>query len=182
MAKPSTPKAITSQGAGAKGAGTPATKVLTQAGVSYTLHQFDNAVPLGDHGYGKAAAAALGVDEARVFKTLLVTVHGASGSTTPHAVGVVPVSGQLSLKAMAAALGAKKVEMLDAPTAERLTGYVVGGISPVGQKRRLTTVVDMSALEHSTVFVSGGKRGLDIEISPADLVTVLSAVTAPIGD
>ena len=177
MAKPTTPKANAS-----KGAGTPATNVLAQAGIAYTLHQFDNEVPPGDHGYGKAAAAALGGEEGRVFKTLLVTVHGAASPTTAHAVGVVPVSGQLSLKALAVALGAKKVEMLDPPTAERLTGYVVGGISPIGQKRRLTTVIDATALDHSTVFVSGGKRGLDIEISPTDLVKVLAAVTAHIGD
>lgn len=157
---------------------TPAAVELTRAGRTFTLHQFDNGIPPGELGYGRAAAAALGVEEGRVFKTLLVAL---SGGRTPHAVAVVPVSGQLSLKAMAAALGAKRVEMLEPAVAERLTGYVVGGISPFGQRRRLPTVVDSSALLYPTVFVSGGRRGLDLEISPADLVAHLDAVTAPIG-
>lgn len=176
MAKPSTPKSQ-----GNAGGGTPATVALTKAGVPFTVHQFDNAVAPGDHGYGKAAATALGVDEARVFKTLLVTVHGGGGQVS-HAVGVVPVSGQLSLKSMAAALGAKRVEMLEPSAAERLTGYVVGGISPFGQKKRLPTVVDETANTHTTVFVSGGKRGLDLEVAPAHLISTLSAVVAPIAD
>lgn len=178
MSKPSTPTTPTSTQP--YRASTPATALLTAAGIRFTVHQFDNGVPAGEHGYGKAAAASLGVHESRVFKTLLVAVHGASSATTGHAVGVVPVSGQLSLKAMAAALGVKRVEMLDPVSAERLTGYVVGGISPFGQKRRLDTVVDTSALAHGTVFVSGGRRGLDLEISPVDLVSVLDAVTADI--
>lgn len=179
MAKPPTPKSGDSRRNSA--ASTPATADLTRAGIPFHLHQFENDLPPGSHGYGKAAAAALGVAEARVFKTLLVTVHG-SGSTggNPHAVAIVPVSGQLSLKALAAALGAKRVEMLDPPTAERITGYVVGGISPFGQRRALPTVIDSSAFDHPTVFVSGGRRGLDIEIAPASLVDVVGAHIASI--
>lgn len=174
MSRPTTPK-TTSKKASASG-GTPATVVLDRAGVEFGVHTFDNDIAPGELGYGKAAAAALGVSEQRVFKTLLVETAG----PVRHAVAVVPVSGQLSLKAMAVAVGAKKVEMLEARAAERLTGYVVGGISPFGQKKLLPTVVDTSALEHDTVFVSGGKRGLDIEISPRALLDVLGAVSAPI--
>jgi len=158
--------------------GTPEIIALEAAGVGFRVHSFDNDVAPGDHGYGKAAAAALGVDESRVFKTLLVTL---TGGNDRHAVGVVPVSGQLSLKSIANAVRAKKADMLDPKDAERLTGYVVGGISPFGQRKRLPTVVDSSCLEHPTIFVSGGKRGLDIEIAPADLIAVLSATTADIG-
>ena len=158
--------------------GTPAIVALDAARVVYSVHEFDNEIAPGELGYGKAAAAALGVDEARVFKTLLVTLHG---SSTPHAVGIVPVSTQLSLKGIAHALDAKKAEMLDRRDAERLTGYVVGGISPFGQRKALPTVIDASCLGHSTIFVSGGKRGLDIEITPNDLITVLEAVTGAIG-
>ena len=157
---------------GRNSGGTPAVVALEQARVAFTVHTFDN-VPT-EAGYGKAAASALGVDEARVFKTLLVEVTGG----VKHAVGIVPVSGNLSLKAIATALGAKRAEMLDAAIAERLTGYVVGGISPFGQKKKLPTVIDASALDHATIFVSGGKRGLDIEIAAHDLIAVLDASTA----
>lgn len=158
--------------------GTPAIVALERAGVPFTVHTFSNEIAPGDHGYGKAAAAAIGVEEARVFKTLLVTL---TGGPSPHAVGIVPVSGQLSLKAIANCLHAKKAEMLDPKAAERLTGYVVGGISPFGQRKASPTVVDSSCLDHPTIFVSGGKRGLDIEITPNDLITVLEAVTGAIG-
>jgi Cys-tRNA(Pro)/Cys-tRNA(Cys) deacylase len=163
------------------GGSTPAIRVLSQSGVVFRVHTFDNALSAGDHGFGKAAAAALGVHEDRVFKTLLVAVHGAS-STTRHAVGIVPVSGTLSLKAMAAAVDAKRVEMLDTPTAERLTGYVVGGISPLGHKTRLRTVIDVSAFDHETIFVSGGKRGVDVELTPQDLMQIVQATSAAIAD
>ena len=127
---------------GRNSGGTPAVVALEQAGVAFTVHTFDN-VPT-EAGYGKAAASALGVDEARVFKTLLVEVTGG----VKHAVGIVPVSGNLSLKAIATALGAKRAEMLDAAIAERLTGYVVGGISPFGQKKKLPTVIDKIGRAH----------------------------------
>lgn len=153
--------------------GTPAIVALTAVGVKFDVHEFDN-VP-SDRGYGLAAAGALGVEPERVFKTLLATVDD-----TNHAVAIVPVSGQLSLKELAAALGAKRTEMCGVETAERLTGYVVGGISPFGQKRALPTVIDETCILFDTIFVSGGRRGLDIEIAPDDLIAVLSAVTAPI--
>ena len=125
--------------------------------------------------YGQEAADVLGLDPARVFKTLMIDLDG------ELAVAVVPVSGSLDLKRAAAALGAKKAQMADAAAAQRATGYVLGGISPFGQKRAHRTVVDESALEHPTVFVSGGRRGLDLEVSPADLVAQTNAVTAAIG-
>lgn len=155
-----------------KGAKTPALVELAALGVRHQLHEFHH--DGGDRDYGRAAAAALGVDAHRVFKTLLVM---ADGSPT---VGIVPVTGQLSLKAIASALAAKKAEMCDPAVAQRLTGYVVGGISPFGQKRRLPTVLDESAMELPTIYVSGGRRGLDIELAPAALVEALDAKTAPI--
>ncbi len=162
------------------GGSTPALRTLVAANVTHRVHAMETTLAHGDHGFGKAAAAALGVDEARVFKTLLVSVHG--GPTGRHAVALVPVSGSLSLKAMASALGAKKVEMLDVPTAEKITGYVVGGISPLGQKTRLSTVIDTSAERYDTIFVSGGKRSLDVEVSPNDLIRLLDALTARIAE
>lgn len=153
---------------------TPALVELSKAGVSVTVHQFDPDAGDATLGYGRAAALALGVDEAIVFKTLLASVDGAP------TVAVVPVAGNLSLKDLAAAVGGKKAVMLDVATAQRLTGYVVGGISPFGQRKRLPTVLDDSALGYATVLVSGGRRGLDIEIPPAALVNLLSAVVAPI--
>ncbi|MFD0562545.1 Cys-tRNA(Pro) deacylase [Kitasatospora saccharophila] len=124
--------------------------------------------------YGAEAAEAMGVPPDRVFKTLLAEADGAL------AVAVVPVSGQLDLKALAAALGTKRAVMADPAAAERSTGYVVGGISPLGQRRRLRTVVDSGALAHPTVFVSAGKRGAEVELAPADLVRLTAALTAPI--
>ncbi|WP_295692510.1 Cys-tRNA(Pro) deacylase [Lapillicoccus sp.] len=154
------------------GSGTPAALALGRAGVAFTMHPYDHdpAAP----SYGLEAAQALGVPPDRVFKTLLVDTGAGL------AVGIVPVDRQLDLKAVAAALGAKKVSMADPAAAERSTGYVVGGISPIGQKRPLPTIVDTSALEHETVFVSGGRRGLDLELAPADLVRITSARTATI--
>jgi Cys-tRNA(Pro)/Cys-tRNA(Cys) deacylase len=152
--------------------GTPATVALTAAGVAFTQHpyQHDSAAP----SYGLEAAEVLGLPPDQVFKTLLVDTGAGL------AVGVVPVAGQLDLKAMAAALGAKKVTMADPAAAERSTGYVVGGISPVGQKRALPTVVDESAALFDVVYVSGGRRGLDLGLSPADLVRVTGATVADI--
>lgn len=143
---------------------------LARAGVAFTVHTYEHDPATAS--YGEEAASALGVEPGRVFKTLLADVDGRL------VVGVVPVSAQLDLKALAAAAGGKKAAMADPATAERATGYVIGGISPLGQKRRHPTVVDESAAEHGTVFVSGGKRGLEIELAPADLVVQTGATLA----
>jgi Cys-tRNA(Pro)/Cys-tRNA(Cys) deacylase len=155
------------------GPSTPATVALDRAGVTYTKHPYDHDPSAPS--YGLEAATALGVEAARVFKTLLVDTGKGLG------VGIVPVAGQLDLKAVAAALGAKSVTMADPAAAERSTGYVVGGISPVGQKRRLPTVLDETAYGFDVVYVSGGRRGFDIGLSPADLASVTGAVRARIG-
>lgn len=152
--------------------GTPATVALTRAGVPFTVHTYEH--DPASTSYGLEAADALGLDPERVFKTLFASVDG------QLVVAVVPVSGQLDLKSVAAATGGKKAAMADPAAAERVSGYVVGGISPIGQKRRHRTVLDESALAHRTVFVSGGRRGMDLEIAPADLVAVTGASTAPI--
>jgi Cys-tRNA(Pro)/Cys-tRNA(Cys) deacylase len=154
------------------GKGTPATVALTRAGVRYVVHEYEHTAGTG--AYGAEAAKALGVPAARVLKTLLAS---ADGRLT---VAVVPVDGSLDLKALAAAVGAKKAVLADPAEAERTTGYVRGGISPVGQRRRLPTVLDDSALDHETVYVSGGRRGLDLELAPPDLVHVTDARVAPI--
>ena len=124
--------------------------------------------------YGTEAADALGLAPQRVFKTLLAEVDGTL------TVGIVPVTGQLDLKALAAAVGGKRAKMAEVAAAERATGYVAGGISPLGQKKRLRTVLDVSATTHETMFCSGGRRGLEIELAPADLVALTGAVVAPI--
>ncbi|HET6624844.1 MAG TPA: Cys-tRNA(Pro) deacylase [Nocardioidaceae bacterium] len=152
--------------------GTPATVALTRAGIAFTVHTYDHDPTTV--GFGLEAAAALGLEPDRVLKTLFVSVDGRL------AVGIVPVSGQLDLKAVAAAVGAKKARMADPAEAERASGYVVGGISPVGQKRTHPTVLDESALAFETVYVSGGRRGMDLGIAPADLVHVTNATTARI--
>jgi Cys-tRNA(Pro)/Cys-tRNA(Cys) deacylase len=159
----------------AKG-GTPATVQLRARQVAFTLHEFTH--PAGARAYGPAAAAALQVAPARVFKTLLATADGLAAPGI--AVAIVPVSAQLSLKELAGALGAKRAAMCDPAVAERVTGYVVGGISPFGQRRSLPTAIDVSCHNHETIFVSGGRRGLEIEVAPDDLITVLGAVVAPI--
>jgi Cys-tRNA(Pro)/Cys-tRNA(Cys) deacylase len=153
--------------------GTPATVVLTAAGVAHTLHPYPHAD--GTSGYGDEAAAALGVAPERIFKTLLADLGG------ELVVAVVPVARQLDLKALAAALGAKRAAMADPAAATRSTGYVLGGISPLGQRTRLRTVVDASAADFATVYVSAGRRGLQVELAPADLVQVTGASTAVIG-
>ncbi|WP_285243551.1 Cys-tRNA(Pro) deacylase [Pseudarthrobacter sp. fls2-241-R2A-127] len=152
--------------------GTPATAALTAAGVPFVLHPYNHDPAAGS--YGAEAAAALGIDPFRVFKTLMVDVEGRL------AVGIVPVSGTLDLKAMAAALGAKKASMADPAAAQRRTGYVLGGISPLGQRLSSPTVLDSSALALETLLVSGGRRGLDIELAPTDLIRLTDAVAAPV--
>jgi Cys-tRNA(Pro)/Cys-tRNA(Cys) deacylase len=156
---------------GARG-GTAAIHLLVDRGIDHTVHAYehDPAAP----SYGLEAAQALGVEPDRVFKTLLADVDGAL------VVAVVPVSSQLDLKALATTVGGKKAVMADAKRAELATGYVVGGISPVGQRRRLPTVLDRSVDRWPTVLVSAGKRGLEVELSPADLAAATAATVAPL--
>lgn len=158
--------------AGKRAGGTPATVALTRAGIDFTLHPYEHD-PRAES-YGLEAAEALGVEPERVFKTLMASLDG------KLVVGIVPVTGQLDLKALARALGGTKAQMADVAAAERATGYVAGGISPVGQKRSHPTVLDESAAAYETVYVSGGRRGLDLELAPADLVEITDATTAPI--
>jgi Cys-tRNA(Pro)/Cys-tRNA(Cys) deacylase len=152
--------------------GTPATVAAARAGVTFALHSYPHDPAAAS--YGEEAARALGAAPERVLKTLVAEVDGAL------TVAVVPVSASLGLKELAAAVGGKRAAMADPAAAERTTGYVRGGISPLGQRKRLPTVVDASAAGHGTVFVSGGRRGLEIELAPADLVRLTGAVTAPI--
>lgn len=152
--------------------GTPATALLARRKVSFTLHEYH--VEPGSGSYGAGAAAALGVEPGRVFKTLVAEVDGRL------TVGVVPVTGSLSLKALAAAAGGKRATMAEPAQAERATGYVTGGISPFGQRSRLPIVVDSSAEGWPTMYVSAGRRGLEVEVAPADLIALTGAVTAPI--
>lgn len=153
--------------------GTPATVALEKAGLPFTVHAYEHD-PASELSYGAEAAAALGTSPDRVFKTLVAEVDGAL------TVAVVPVAGSLDLKALAAAAGGKRATMAAPADAERTTGYVLGGISPLGQRKRLPTVLDASALAFPTVFVSAGKRGLEVEVSPSDLAKLTSAVTAEI--
>lgn len=157
----------------ARAGGTPATVALTAAGIAFEVRSYEHDPRAAS--YGTEAAEALGVDPARVFKTLLAALD------SKLVVGIVPVTGQLDLKALARALGGSKAVMAEVTAAERATGYVAGGISPVGQKRSHPTVLDASALDHRTILVSGGRRGFDLELAPADLVAVTGAVTATIG-
>jgi Cys-tRNA(Pro)/Cys-tRNA(Cys) deacylase len=154
------------------GRSTPATALLDREGIPYAVHTY--AHDPQRESYGSEASEALNVPADRVLKTLVASVDGAL------AVGVLPVSAQLDLKALAAAVGGKKATMADPAAAERATGYVVGGISPLGQRRQLPVVVDATALEFQTVYCSGGRRGLEISLSPADLIRLANATVAPI--
>ncbi|MFI6531368.1 Cys-tRNA(Pro) deacylase [Nonomuraea sp. NPDC050547] len=154
------------------GQGTPATVALATAGADFTLHPYEH--DANAQAYGEEAADALGLPYEQIFKTLVAEVE--SGL----AVAVVPVAGKLDLKAFAAALKSKRAAMADAAKVERVTGYVVGGISPLGQRRRLPTVVDESALGFATIYFSAGRRGLQIETAPGNLVGLTRATTAPI--
>jgi len=157
-------------------AGTPAILTLTKAGVAHTVRAYSHDATAHERGlsYGLEAAAALGVDPERVFKTLVAEVDGAL------TVAVVPVTAQLDLKALAGAVGGKRAALAQVAAAERATGYVAGGISPLGQRKRLVTVIDESALPLPTILVSAGRRGLDVELAPADLVRLTQARTAAI--
>ncbi|CAA9255169.1 MAG: Cys-tRNA(Pro) deacylase YbaK [uncultured Acidimicrobiales bacterium] len=157
---------------------TPAVALARKEGIEHAVHRYVTDREGGggeDEGYGLEAAAALGVGVDRVLKTLVAATGGGQ-----LVVGVVPVSRMLDLRALAASVGSKRAAMADAAAAERATGYVLGGISPLGQRRRLPTVVDQGAMEHPTVFVSAGRRGLEIELDPRDLVRLAQATVAAI--
>jgi Cys-tRNA(Pro)/Cys-tRNA(Cys) deacylase len=151
---------------------TPATRVLDAARTAWTGHVYSH--DPASTSFGLEAAAALGVPASRVFKTLLADVDGAV------VVAVVPVGGRLDLGALARAVGGKRAVMADPAVAERRTGYVVGGISPLGQRNAHRTVLDASALDSVTVFVSGGRRGFEIELAPTDLLRLTNGTTAPL--
>jgi Cys-tRNA(Pro)/Cys-tRNA(Cys) deacylase len=153
-------------------AGTPATAVLTSQRVDYVLHPYDVS-PDAPH-YGVLVAQALGIAPERVFKTLIAEVDGAL------VVAVVPVTGELDLKALAHAVGGKRGALADRAAAERSSGYVRGGISPLGQRRTLPTVIDDSATTLDRMYVSAGRRGLQVALTPSDLIRLTDAVTAPI--
>lgn len=155
-----------------RGAGTPAVRVLVEAGVTFTEHPYRH--DPGHPSYGLEAAEALGVNADAVFKTLLADAHA------QLVVVVLPVTCSLNLKALAAVVGAKRASLAAPAEAERATGYVVGGISPLGQRTALPTVVDISAQTLSHMYVSGGRRGLDIGVAPADLIRLTQAQTAPV--
>ena len=152
--------------------GTPATVALVAAGISFVPHAYPH--DPANSSFGLEAATMLGLDPERVFKTLLADVDGAL------VVAIVPVTGRLDLKALAASIGGRKAVMADPSLAERRTGYIVGGISPVGQKTRHRTVLDETAELFDTIYVSGGRRGFDIELAPADLLAVTDGATAAI--
>ena len=155
------------------GTGTPALLLLTETGTPHTVHAYEHD-PRTDLGYGLEAATVLGLDPGQVFKTLMAEVDGAL------VVAVVPVTGMLDLKALAHAVGGKRAAMADRADAERATGYVAGGISPLGQKTAYRTVLDETVWLYDQVYVSGGRRGLDIGLAPEDLVRLTKAVVAPI--
>jgi Cys-tRNA(Pro)/Cys-tRNA(Cys) deacylase len=151
---------------------TPATAALIRAGIPFSLHEYPHE-PRAES-FGLEAASALGLEPERVFKTLLANLVGSI------VVAVFPVSGRLDLKALAQALHGSKARMAEPKAAERSTGYVTGGISPVGQKRPLPTVIDETVTAYDAVYVSAGRRGLDLGIAPADLVEATQAILAPL--
>lgn len=153
---------------------TPATKLLTQLGIDFQIHEYDHDPSVSS--YGLEAADKLGFAYEQVFKTLIAQID------VGFCVAIVPVNQQLNLKNLAKAIGSKKAVMADPQTASRLTGYIVGGISPIGQKKLLPTVIDELAQIQDSILVSGGKRGFDIQISPIDLANVTEAVFAAIAD
>jgi Cys-tRNA(Pro)/Cys-tRNA(Cys) deacylase len=158
------------------GAATQAIAALQRDGVAHTLHSYRHDATAHSRGlaYGLEAARALGIAADRIYKTLLAEVDG------ELTVAILPVNTQLDLKALATAAGGKRAAMADPAAAEKATGYVVGGISPLGQRRRLATVLDVSASAKPTILVSAGRRGLDVELAPSDLCRLTRAVSAPI--
>ena len=152
---------------------TPGIDAASKAGIFHTIHEYDH--DPGSAGYGNEAADKLGVDPARIFKTLVVAVESKT-----LAVGVVPVTGMLSMKLIAKAAGGKKAVMADPQEVQRRTGYVLGGVSPLGQKNRLKTFIDASAESFETVYVSAGRRGLEIELSPTDLAKLTGGKLVPL--
>jgi Cys-tRNA(Pro)/Cys-tRNA(Cys) deacylase len=160
------------------GRGTPATDAARRAGVAYRIHEYEHLPATGGErraSWGLEAASALGVEPSRVFKTLVAKVDGSR-----LVLAVVPVDAELDLKACAAAAGGRRAALADPAEAERTTGYVVGGISPLGGRRRLATIIDVRAFDGPTMFVSAGRRGLDLELAARDLVALTGAAVAPI--
>jgi len=151
---------------------TPATVALNSAGIAFAEHAYAHDPATRD--FGNEAATALGLDPEQVFKTLLADLDGSL------VVAIVPVTGKLDLKALATALGGKKAEMADPAVAQRKTGYILGGISPIGQKNSHPTVLDETAELFDTIYVSGGRRGFDIELAPADLLAITNGTVAAI--
>lgn len=159
--------------------GTRAIEIVRRAGVTHVVHEYASPQPTGARrderpSYGLDAAAALGVDPARVFKTLVASLDGRLVTA------IAPVAGELDLKRLAEALGGRRAVLAEPAAAERATGYVVGGISPLGQRRPLPAVLDVSADDHPTILVSAGRRGLQVELAPADLARLIGARRAPI--
>ena len=152
---------------------TPAIELARKSNISYTTHEY--AHDPSSQSYGLEAAEKMNVDANRVFKTLVVVLDNGK-----LAVGVIPVSARLSMKLLARAIGVKKADMADAAQVQRSTGYVLGGVSPLGQKKSLLTIIDTSAKSFSTVFVSAGRRGLEIELDPSDLISLTRASYASI--
>ena len=152
---------------------TPGIHTAKKAGIVYKLHEYNHET--SNTSYGVEAADKMGIPPERIFKTLVVSVD-----QKDLVVGVIPVSSMLSMKRIAKAAGAKKASMAVTADVERATGYVLGGVSPLGQKKRLKTIIDSSAKEYETIFVSGGRRGLEIELSPEDLAGLTHAVFAGI--
>ena len=152
---------------------TPGIKVAQQQGIAHNIHEYSH--DPASESYGSEAAEKLGISPQQVFKTLVIQLDGKE-----LAVAVLPVSKMLSMKLAAKALGAKKAAMADKGDVERSTGYVMGGVSPLGQKKRLRTAIDASALNFDTLYISAGRRGLEIELGPGDLKTLLNATISPL--